>query len=298
MAKFNNSFMNSLGIGEGLLNSKSLELKEGLEIINIPIDKIIENEKNNYSLDDIDELIDSIKTVGLKQNLDVMRLPDGKYKLLTGHRRFTALKELAKEDDKFKIVPCSITDINDVKLPVSADSKEKYLIHITNSTQRNMTESDRYNQYQDLVKIYTEAKNNGYVLSDKIRNLIANDMNISPAQVGKMDYIRNNASEELKERLNNNEVTVSQAEEIAHHDKAQQATLKPKKERTIDLLTENEYYLPKDFFTKEFNDIVKLIKKCEASKNKAYSRKDYAKIIDAKKSIEQSLTKAEKLINK
>ena len=113
-----------------------------------------------------------------------------------------------------------------------------------------------------------------------------------------MDYIRNNASEELKERLNNNEVTVSQAEEIAHHDKAQQATLKPKKERTIDLLTENEYYLPKDFFTKEFNDIVKLIKKCEASKNKAYSRKDYAKIIDAKKSIEQSLTKAEKLINK
>ena len=49
--KFN---LNSLGIGEGMLNSKSLELKENFEIVNIPISKIKENEYNNYSINDID----------------------------------------------------------------------------------------------------------------------------------------------------------------------------------------------------------------------------------------------------
>lgn len=53
-----------------------------------------------------------------------MKLPDGNYKLLTGHRRFTALKELSKEDDKFKFVPCSITDIDSVKLPVSEKARK------------------------------------------------------------------------------------------------------------------------------------------------------------------------------
>ena len=154
MARFNSA---ALGLTEGLLNSKSLELKQGLEIVKIPIDKIIENENNNYSINDIDELIESIKTVGLKQNLDVMKLPDGNYKLLTGHRRFTALKELSKEDDKFKFVPCSITDINSVKLPVSEKSKEEYLITTTNATQRNMTESDKYNQYNTCLLYTSDA---------------------------------------------------------------------------------------------------------------------------------------------
>lgn len=294
MARFNSA---ALGLTEGLLNSKSLELKQGLEIVKIPIDKIIENENNNYSIDDIDDLKDSIKTVGLKQNLDVMKLPDGNYKLLTGHRRFTALKELAQEYDKFKFVPCSITDIDSVKLPVSEESKEKYLIHITNATQRNMTESDKYNQYNDLVKIYTEARENGYELGEKMRRLIAADMSVSPAQVGKLDYIRNNATNELKERLSNNDVTIAEAAEIAHHDKEKQATLKPKKDRIIDTLTQEEYFLPKDFFKENLKELTAVIEKCENSNNKTYDKKKYAKLLEAKNRVEQEIKRAEKLIN-
>ena len=200
MSKFN---MNTLGLGNGMLNQFSQELKEGFTIEYIPINKIDENENNNYSTEDIDELVDSIRTVGLKQNLDVMQLPNGRYRLLTGHRRFKALSELAQEDSKYKMVPCTITALEQVQLPVSEKSKEKYLIHITNATQRHMTDSDKYNQYTDLVAIYTEAKNNGFTLTDKMRNLIAQDMQLSPAQVGKFDYIRNNASDELIDKIQN-----------------------------------------------------------------------------------------------
>lgn len=292
--KFN---LNSLGIGEGMLNSKSLELKENFEIVNIPISKIKENEYNNYSINDIDELVDSIRTVGLKQNLDVMAMPDGTYKLLTGHRRFKALQLLSAEDDKYSFVPCSVTKLSQVKLPVSDESKEKYLIHITNSTQRSMTESDRFNQYNDLVKIYQEAKENGFALSDKMRNLIANDMNVSAAQVGKLDYIRNNASEELKERINQNQISISEASEIAHYDKNEQATLKTRKKRIIDTLTEDSYNITSEIFKPLTKKYVAFTHDLKSNSGKDISKKNYAKLLESSQKIEKELSNIEKIIN-
>lgn len=297
MAKFN---MAKMGLGNGLLNQYSQELKEGLEIVKIPLDQIEENELNNYSIENIDELVDSIRTVGLKQNLDVMKIDDQHFKILTGHRRYKALQILSAEDSKYSMVPCTVTELNQVKLPVSDESKEKYLIHITNSTQRDMTESDKYNQYQDLVSIYKEAQKNGFALSDKMRNLIAKDMKVSPAQVGKMDYIRNNGTDELKNRIQENEITIAAANEIAHHDKEVQATLKPKKERIIDTLDQDSYKLDTGIitpfikscstFTKDFNKA--------ASSCTELSKKDYARILESQKKIEAELEKMKKVINK
>ena len=295
--KFN---MNSLGLGNGLLNSYSKELKEGFEIINIPIEQIDRNEKNNYSIENIDELIDSIRAVGLKQNLDVMKMPNGRYKILTGHRRFEAITELAKEDDKYKMVPCTVTEIGTVALPVSDDSKEKYLLHITNATQREMTDADKYNQYKDLVSIYTEAKNNGFTLSDKMRNLIANDMQLSAAQIGKMDYIRNNGTEELEQRIQSNEISISEANEIAHHEKEAQASLKPKKQRIIDTLDKESYELDGSCIQSITNKCLNLnaLYKEALSNEKIVTKQDYAKIYEIRERIEKEYEKLEKIINK
>ena len=295
--KFN---MNSLGLGNGLLNSYSKELKEGFEIINIPIEQIDRNEKNNYSIENIDELIDSIRAVGLKQNLDVMKMPNGRYKILTGHRRFEAITELAKEDDKYKMVPCTVTEIGTVALPVSDDSKEKYLLHITNAAQREMTDADKYNQYKDLVSIYTEAKNNGFTLSDKMRNLIANDMQLSAAQIGKMDYIRNNGTEELEQRIQSNEISISEANEIAHHEKEAQASLKPKKQRIIDTLDKESYELDGSCIQSITNKCLNLnaLYKEALSNEKIVTKQDYAKIYEIRERIEKEYEKLEKIINK
>lgn len=295
--KFN---INSLGLGNGMLNQMSQDLKEGLEIINIPLDQIEENDYNPYSIDKIDELVDSIRTVGLKQNLDVMKIDDKHYKILTGHRRFKALQILAAEDKKYNMVPCSVTKLEQVNLPVSNESKEKYLIHITNSTQRDMTEADKFNQYQDLVSIYKEAQKNGFALSDKMRNLIAKDMKVSPAQVGKMDFIRNNGTDELKNRIQDNQITIAAANEIAHHDKDIQGTLKPKKERIIDTLDKDTYKLESNIitpfikscsvFTKDFNKA--------ASECTELTKKDYAKLLEGQKKIEAEIEKMKKIVNK
>lgn len=296
MGKFN---VNSLGLGNGLLNTYSQELKEAFEIVNIPIDKIDENENNNYSIEAIDELIDSIRTVGLKQNLDVMKMPNGRYKLLTGHRRFKALKQLSEENQKYKMVPCTVTEIGSVTLPISEESKEKYLIHITNSTQRDMTEADKYNQYKDLVAIYTEAKNNGFTLSDKMRNLIANDMNVSAAQIGKMDYIRNNGTEDLEKRILENEVTIAEANIIAHKDKKEQATAHPKREKIIDSLQQDTYTLGTDVInhlTKKYSEVTHSYN-IAVKEDVQINKKDYAKILESQQKILKELEKIQKIIS-
>lgn len=293
MSKFN---MNTLGLGNGMLNQFSQELKEGFTIEYIPINKIDENENNNYSTEDIDELVDSIRTVGLKQNLDVMQLPNGRYRLLTGHRRFKALSELAQEDSKYKMVPCTITALEQVQLPVSEKSKEKYLIHITNATQRHMTDSDKYNQYTDLVAIYTEAKNNGFTLTDKMRNLIAQDMQLSPAQIGKFDYIRNNADDELIDKIQNNKVSINEANDIAHLTKDEQKKA-AKKPKIIDTLTEDSYKLT------DFNDVTKRFAQFSCNYNEVLkksaiaSKEEYAKLLKHKENLLKELTAIEKIVN-
>ncbi len=296
MNKFN---LDTIGLGNGMLNKKSQELKEGLEIINIPISKIKENEKNTYSIDGIEELVDSIRAVGLKQNLDVMKLPDGTYKVLTGHRRLKALQILSKEDDKYSIVPCSVTDVEQVNLPISEESKEMYLIHITNATQRNMTEADKYTQYKDLVSIYQEAKKNGFALSEKMRNLIANDMKISPAQVGKMDYIRNNGTSELEQRILNNEISIASASEIAHHDKSLQGTLKAKKQRTriIDTLTKDSYHLDSTLINPLTKQYASLTQIYQQAAGREIDKKKYAKLLESKEKIEKELENIKNIIN-
>ena len=299
MGKFN---MASMGLGEGMLNKYSQNLKQNFETVNIDINDIEENENNKYSITNIDELVEAIRTVGgLEQNLEVMKTPTGKYKLLTGHRRLKALKILAAEDKKYQYAPCKVTTLDSVNLPVSDLSKEKYLINITNSTQRDMTDADKYNQYQDLREVYTEARNNGFVLSEKMRILIANDMKVSPAQVGKMDYINNNATDELKEKLTNNEVSIAAANEIAHLDENEQSKkATQKKERIIDTLDKDFY--PLDLAT--FNDMsktyaalnVKLSK--ESKSDRELSKKEYAKVLKCKENILKELDKLKKIIDK
>lgn len=292
MAKYN---MSSIGLGNGMLSEISQSLKQSFETHNININDIVENENNKYSVDDVDDLVDSIRTVGgLKQNLDVMKMPNGKYKLLTGHRRIKALRILAKEEKKYEIAPCTITDLGSVELPVSDDMKEQYLITITNSTQRSMTDADKYNQYLDLKAIYTEAKSNGYTLSTKMRNLIAKDMDMSPAQIGKMDYINNNADDSLKKRLLKNQVSIAQANEIAH-DAKEKTT---KKNNLLDELTEDSYTLSLDeinALTITYSDFTQHYKDA-AQQMKTINREHYAKLLKCKRTIIKEIEKMEKLI--
>ena len=300
MGKFN---VETLGIGNGLLNEMSQNLKEGFEVTLIPIDKIYENENNHYSIEDIDELAESIKEVGLKQNLDVIKGSNGNYKLLSGHRRFKALQLLSASDDKYKMIPCTITELSSVHMPIDDSKKEKYLITITNSTQRNMTDSDLFNQYNDLIDIYKEAEKNGYKISGRRRSLIAKDMNISSAQVGKMDYIKKNATPELIEEIQKDNISIYSANEIAHMKEDEQAeaiskSKEKEKVKFIDTLTQETYNLSDLKIDNLITSISKLNNFYEQEKEHVtINTKDYAKLHDNYKKIIVALNNIGKILD-
>lgn len=199
------------------------EKKQNFNTVNIHIDKIIPNERNKYSVQDIDELKFSILHNGLKQNLEVYDLKNGLYKLISGERRYTALRALVDEGySDFSLVPCLVTDFSLNKLPLSESSKEMFALITTNSEARDFTEADRMFQVRELKKIYTELQRNGIKLTGKMSELIANDLDLSERQVKRFNYIEKHGTDELKEKIENNEISIRAAEAVAHLSPGQQ----------------------------------------------------------------------------
>lgn len=216
----------------GLPNEESAKEKEQtFRIEKLSIDSIIPNKKNEYSVQGIEELKFSILHNGLKQNLEVKDNGNGTYSLISGERRYTALKSLFDEgNEQFRLVPCLITDIskgssfrdkngNEI---LTNDDKEMWSIITTNSEGRQYTDADRAFQVRELKKIYTKLANNGVKLPGKMSQLIADKLQISETNVKRMNYIDSHGTDELKEKFNNNELSIRAANDVAHLSPAQQ----------------------------------------------------------------------------
>lgn len=81
------------------------------DIMRIPIDMIEPNPyqpRMSFDQDALDELADSIRTLGLIQPITVRRKTEGKYQIISGERRFRACR-LAGMD----MIPAYIRDAND-----------------------------------------------------------------------------------------------------------------------------------------------------------------------------------------
>ena len=105
-----------LGKGiEALIRNHSTK-KSSNENIFIKIKDIIPNRDNpreNFDKKALEELKDSIYKHGILQPLTVRKIKDGKYELISGGRRFEAIKQLASKYNKvkFKSVPVFIRNI-------------------------------------------------------------------------------------------------------------------------------------------------------------------------------------------
>lgn len=81
------------------------------DILRIPVDMIEPNPyqpRMNFDLEALDELADSIRTLGLIQPITVRRKEEGRYQIISGERRFRACR-LAGMD----MIPAYIRDTND-----------------------------------------------------------------------------------------------------------------------------------------------------------------------------------------
>lgn len=230
----------ALNLGEGLLNevSKGNSI-DRIEIEYLKAEWIRPNPKNKMSMNDIDELAQQIKLAGLKQPLTVRRVNDESYVLITGHRRFEAIKRLmAKKDWKGEYVPCIIEDPSKLDLPINNDLKENISILTTNQ-QRNKTDADLIYESRMWHEIYAELRKAGvetFILGEKengekvvqqikgvpTRNLVAEAIGTSPAQVAKIKKVDEQGSSKLIESIESGKTSIASAEKIASLSKEEQ----------------------------------------------------------------------------
>lgn len=215
MAKFNlNQLLNSASTN-GAADSEESR-RPPLKVIPIKLDKLTPSKNNFYSVENVDELKASIEIFGVLQNLTVKPLDNGMYEIISGHRRYKACTELVAEGKtEFEYVPCGIQAERD-------EIKENIILIMTNSTTRELSDWEKMKQAEELRKNFEILKKRENLLG-RVRDLVADALNTSAAQIGRLNAIENNLTPEFKEEFKDGKIGMSAAYELSGMSREQQA---------------------------------------------------------------------------
>lgn len=223
-----------------ILNNASRQAAEGgntpprpaeSEIKKISVFDLVPSEDNFYSMREIEELKAAIEIAGkVLQNLTVVPLDGGKYKVIAGHRRRLASLALV-EDGKpqYEFVTCSVEPNEEAA--EDQEIRDGLNLIVTNS-QREKTAWDKIEEVRYLRDVLEKAKTrprfvavlqrivktvfgDSEVQADGTRDFIAKVLHTSPAQIGRYDTIIRHLSPEFKEELKADHINLSTAYELA-----------------------------------------------------------------------------------
>lgn len=180
----------------------------------IPLAQIETNDRNFYEVEDVTELKESIELIGLKQPLVVLEVDDSHYRLIAGHRRYKALTELGRES-----APC-VVQRN------LTETQEQLALILTNSTARELSYYEKYQQAQRLKELFIKRREEGAELPGRIRDMVAEAMQESASNIARMEAIDKHLVGDWKRALKKAHINASTAYELSKLDKTAQKKLK------------------------------------------------------------------------
>lgn len=156
----------------------------------IPIQDLRPNGGNFYDTTNFEDLADSIELNGLLEPLCVFRRGQGtgSYVIFSGHRRFKALRLLYEKSgfEKWTEVPCIVYPD-----PHDANRETVMLIH-ANSTGRILSNWEKAEQARRLKEALVAMREGGAELPGRIRDLVAEEMQMSASKLARLEAIGNN----------------------------------------------------------------------------------------------------------
>lgn len=211
-----------------ILNEQSKPLpesKQQLEIRRISVKQILPNEHNFYDTSNIEDLKASVEMFGIIQPLLVKKIDIDQYKVIAGHRRLLSARQLYESGKtEFEYVPC-IVEIDPGII------KEKIMLIHTNSTTRELSDGEKLEQLRQLKELFIELKKT-HNLPGRIRDLLADTLQVSSSAIGRMETVDKNLLPEFKEELKAQNISMQTAVELSKLDEQeQQAALKQHQER-------------------------------------------------------------------
>lgn len=192
----------------------------------INIKKLYSNDKNFYSVTDIEPLAQKILLVGLIENLEVVHDPcdRGEYRITAGERRWRALKLLVEQGyTDFEMVTCQI------QTPASAD--EEMLRLIIANDYRNKTVADILEEEKQLKDILQRMKQEGRTIkgykldSGRLRDVIAKMLQMPATKIAQIESINKHLIPEFAEELKEGRLTFSAAYMISGMNEETQAEM-------------------------------------------------------------------------
>lgn len=192
----------------------------------INIKKLYSNDKNFYSVTDIEPLAQKILLVGLIENLEVVHDPcdRGEYRITAGERRWRALKLLVEQGyTDFEMVTCQI------QTPASAD--EEMLRLIIANDYRNKTVADILEEEKQLKDILQRMKQEGRTIkgykldSGRLRDVIAKMLQMPATKIAQIESINKHLFPEFAEELKEGRLTFSAAYMISGMNEETQAEM-------------------------------------------------------------------------
>lgn len=156
----------------------------------IPISDLRPNCGNFYDTSNFEDLADSIELNGLLEPLCVFRRGQGtgSYVIFSGHRRYKALRWLFEKSGfkKWTEVPCIVYPD-----PHDANREMVMLIH-ANSTGRILSNWEKAQQARRLKEALVAMREGGAELPGRIRDLVAEEMQMSASKLARLEAIGNN----------------------------------------------------------------------------------------------------------
>lgn len=192
---------------------------------------LVPSEDNFYSMREIEELKTAIQLAGkVLQNLVVVPLDSGKYKVIAGHRRRLASIALVEEGNpQYEFVPCDVEPTEEKA--EEQEVRDGFMLIATNS-QREKTAWDRIEEVRYLRNVLEKAQtkprfvamlqkivetvfDGGDIQFDGTRDFIARTLHTSPSQIGRYDAIIRNLCPKFMEELKEDRINISTAYEIS-----------------------------------------------------------------------------------
>ncbi len=220
-----NSLLNTKSKGAAVQAEGPAQATENaFDVIMLDVEDLMPSKDNFYSTENIDELAAAIELSGcIEQNLVVKPEAHGKYEVIAGHRRrLAALKLVEEGKEEYRKVPCRIKKESD-------EIRDRLSLIFTNATARQLTDWEKVKQADELKAVLTEYKkalqeeNKDKPKEERerigrIREIVAQMLNTSTTQIGRMEAISNNLSQDFKEELEKGNINISTAHELSRLD--------------------------------------------------------------------------------
>ncbi len=175
----------------GALLGDTMSKLNTMQVREIALSQLEENPDNSYAQTGIDELAESIEVIGLQQPLVVVPVENGRFRILAGHRRCSALKMLARET-----APCVVLDAD------LDPSLRTLILHWTNTLARGgagLTGEGIYEAAKEIKEALLDLKQRGVLeLPGKLRAYVADVLKVSEAAIAREDSINAHLSKAWK----------------------------------------------------------------------------------------------------